>query len=138
MNADDVIKEATEKLAAVRREAFTLGALGVLKDAGIPDGDAVGILKEAAPWDKLAPALQAMKKVKPVGSFRPAELNPELLRQFYNRWSQVTQPGLGFKPVQDLGMKAPTSVVKNPKADPVVQQAMGQLRAPGSPVRGRI
>jgi hypothetical protein len=47
MTPDQVVKNATEKLAVAQRDAFTLGALKTLKAAGATDEEAMGIIKRA-------------------------------------------------------------------------------------------
>jgi len=45
MTPDQVIKEAIEKIARTRYDAFLLGALGTFKEAGATDEEAMGLVK---------------------------------------------------------------------------------------------
>ena len=60
MTPDQVIKEAIEKIARTRYDAFLLGALGTFKEAGATDEEAMELVKVGA---SLPPAL-----AKAVGS----------------------------------------------------------------------
>ncbi len=60
MTPDQVIKEAIEKIAKSRHDAFMLGALGTLKEAGATNEEAMGLVKKHLALAKVA-ALRTAK-----------------------------------------------------------------------------
>lgn len=60
MTPDDVIKEALDKFAAARHDAFVLGAFQTLKQAGATDEEATQLVKKHMALAKVA-ALKAAK-----------------------------------------------------------------------------